>query len=62
MHAMAATIVLVNAWEAMPMTMKQAIPVKWVIALACVMLVGGMIGRVVKQPDAQPEEHQCGPR
>lgn len=55
MHAMGGAGTLIGAWEALPETMKADFPVKWVIALALVMLALGVIGRLRDQGKALPK-------
>lgn len=59
MHAMGGTGILISAWEALPNTMKQDFPVRWVIALAIVMLAMGVVGRLRDQNPPQPEKRSC---
>lgn len=55
MHAMSSAGTLIGAWEALPRTMQQDFPVKWVIALALVILALGVIGRLRDQGQTPPK-------
>jgi hypothetical protein len=44
-----ATFLLV--WASLPQKFQDALPLPWVIGIAVVLLVAGMVGRLVKQGD-----------
>lgn len=53
MHAMGTVTALLAAWSRLPQKMQDALPVSWVIGLAVVILLLGMIGRLRDQSPKQ---------
>lgn len=58
MRAQGGAIAILGGWGILPEKWQDAIPVWLIIVLACIVLVLGMIGRLVKQapPPAPPAD------
>ncbi len=50
---------IVGAYAALPEEFKSAIPAKYVLAAAGVTFLLGLVGRLVKQPDALPPKDEA---
>lgn len=53
MQAMTLNLGVLTTWSALPEDLKSTIPESWVLGIAIVVTLAGIIGRLVDQPEAQ---------
>lgn len=52
-QAQALALALIGSWQAMPQALQDKIPPSAVLAVAMVLLVAGIVGRLIHQPKVQ---------
>ena len=50
----ALNIAFVSAWSALPAKFQDILPVSWALGIAVAMMVLGIAGRLIQQPDIAP--------
>ena len=50
----AVNVALLATWAALPEKFQNALPASWMLAVAAVLIVIGVIGRLIKQPEVSP--------
>ena len=53
MQAMTLNLGVLTTWTTLPDDLKSTIPESWVLGIAIVVTLAGIIGRLVDQPEAQ---------
>jgi len=55
-RAQALALALVGSYQMMPAEFQSAVPPSVVMGIACLLLVLGMVGRVIEQPELRVED------